>query len=248
MYRLFFLPLCSALSWAGVYYHNITWTLGSIIMYYIIGGFCIDYAKTDVYKRYSSLFKDYGISSSDNVNVRFSFRDFLALLVGFSIGQLLFALFKGSLISFILSLVPWALGLEMATWPHKKIEAYIGREKFLGFNWSQWFEEYLELSTPGLRSTSNSSDKEREECAQAFVEGLSQYPGCGIELHGERKDDFGNSFYLGTELIKYEKAEAEKRINRFFDLFGDGQIECSLYTSKGELIETFKYSNHTPPE
>jgi hypothetical protein len=216
-----------------------------MIIYYSIGGFCIDHAKSDVYERHSSLFKSYGIKSSDDIKFRFSFRDFLSLLVGFSIGQLLLVLCNGGLIGSILSLVPWVLGLEMATWPHKKIEAYIGRETFLGFDWPRRLDERLGLSTPWL--TSNSSDEKWEECALEVIEKLKQYPGCIIGLSGLREDSSGNSFYLDIELSKYEEAEVKRSINRFFTSFRDGRIECSFYTSEEILIETLGFEGTTPP-
>ena len=239
MYRLIFLLFCSALSRAGFDSHNIIFTILSMVMYYCIGVSCIDYAKSDVYNRYSSLFKDCGIESPDDINIRFSFRDFLALLVGFSIGQLLFNLFNGNLISFILSLVPWELGLEMATWPHKRLEEYIGREKFLGFGWPLWPDASLELSTPWL--TSNSSDEEWKGYALEVIERLKQHLGCKIELIGLRENNSGNASFYYIELSEYKEAEAEWIIKRFFTSFGDGEIEVLFYTSDGKPIENHQF-------
>lgn len=241
MYRLFFLLLCSIFSHAGLNSPDISFTIVSMIIYYSIGGFCIDYAKSDVYERNSSLFKGYGIKSSDDIKFRFSFRDFLSLLVGFSIGQLLLVLCNGGLIGSILSLVPWVLGLDMATWPHKKIETYIGRETFLGFDWPPRLDESLELSTPWL--TSNSSDEKWEECALEVIERLKQHPGCGIELVGLRENS-GKAFLLDIRLSEYDEAEAEWSINRFFASFGDGKIEVLFYTSEGKLIESLVFRNN----
>ncbi len=246
MARFVFLLLCLAFSWLGVYYHISLWAIASLVMYYMIGGCCIEETRSGAYKKYSAILERYGINSSGSIGFHFSFRDFLALLAGFSIGQLLFVLCNGGLIGSILGAVPWALGLEMATWPHKRLEEYIEGEKFLGFDWPQWLDESLGLSTPGLMP--NSSDEKWKGCALEVIGRLKQYPGCRIVLNGLREDSFGNSFFFEIELSKYEEAEAERSINRFFASFGDGQIKCSFYTSEGECIETLKYSTNTPPE